>query len=135
MSFKDVCDVIMRLYLYADQAKVIHYTTDSSHCHKLCDEVRDSILDFVDKLAESYFGYYGKGKYTDFTLDLDIIKENDISKLCQHVLDIVEPVRTNCLKNDKLSGFVSLIDDFKTSMSKMAFLGTFDKVSSYSMKK
>jgi hypothetical protein len=47
----------------------------------------------------------------------------------------VEIVRSECLKNDKLSGIVSLIDGFKETMSKLVFLGTFDKVSNIKLSK
>ena len=38
-------------------------------------------------------------------------------------------------KNTKLSGIVSLVDSFKENMSKLVFLGTFDKVSSTKLNK
>ena len=129
MSFQETCDIIFKLYLYADNAKMIHYTIDSMHGHELADEVREAIIDFSDELAEQYFGYYGKPRFGQLSLKHDIKIEEDINKLCQNCLNTVEIVRSECLKNDKLSGIVSLIDGFKETMSKLVFLGTFDKVS------
>ncbi len=134
MTIKQICDVIFRLYLYADSTKMIHYSTDKNHTHELADQVRDTILDFVDDLAEQTFGYYGKPKYNDMSLKLDIMYEDDLVKICQHVVDVIEPIKKEFAKNEKLSGTVSLIDDFKGELSKLSFLGSFDKVSNYKIK-
>lgn len=123
---KNVYDAIFRLYLYADTCKIIHYTTDKNHCHELADEIRDNILDFVDELAEQFFGYNGKPSKSELTIKLDVKEEDRLDAICQDVLDVVEPLRTEFNKNDKLSNLVSLIDDFKGSMNKCKFLATFD---------
>lgn len=135
MSFQETCDIIFKLYLYADTAKMIHYTIDSMHGHELADDVRDCIIDFADELAEQYFGYYGRPRFTQLSIKHDIKIEEDINKLCQNCVDLVEPVRSECEKNSKLSGIVSLVDGFKEKMSKLVFLGTFDKVSNIKLNK
>lgn len=135
MDFKTICNSIFKLYLYADNCKMIHYSTDSNHEHELADKVRDCIINFTDNLAESAFGYYGKPKFNDLSVNQDISTTNDLGRLCQNTVDIVEVIRSNFNKNEKLSGIVSLIDDFKKEMSKNVFLATFDKVSNYQMKK
>ena len=129
MKIDEICDVIFKLYLYADNTKMIHYYTDSNHEHELADQVRDTILSFADDLAEQTFGYFGKPSFSDMSLKQEIYIEKDLNKVCQHCLDVVAPLRTAFNKNDKLSGIVSLIDDFKGTLGQMAFLGTFDKVS------
>lgn len=135
MNIREICDVIFRLYLYADNTKMIHYSTGSNHGHELADEIRDNILDFVDSLAEQTFGYFGKPSFNDMSLQHDIIIENDLGKLCQRCVDVVAPLRTAFNKNDKLAGIVSLIDDFTGLMGQMSFKGTFDSVTSYKLKK
>ena len=135
MDFKTICDSIFRLYLCADMCKMIHYSTGSNHEHELSDNIRNVIIDFTDDIAESTFGFYGKPKFSDMSVKLDIQSTNDLGKLCQHVVNVVEPIRKAFLKNEKLSGVVSLIDDFKKEMSKSVFLATFDKVSNYTMSK
>lgn len=124
---KEIYNAIFRLYLYADTCKIIHYTTDKNHAHELADEIRSSILDFVDDLAEQFFGYNGKPQKSELTIKQDGVKEEDsLSAICQDVIDVVEPLRTEFNKNEKLTGLVSLIDDFKGSMNKLKFLTTFD---------
>ena len=135
MNIREICDVIFKLYLYADNTKLIHYYTDSNHEHEMADKVRDSILSFVDDLAEQTFGYYGKPSFSDMSLDQEIYIEKDLNKLCQHCVDTVMPIRTAFNKIDRLAGIVSLIDDFTGKMGQNAFLGTFDKVSNYKLKK
>ena len=135
MSFQETCDVIFKLYLYADTAKMIHYSIDSMHGHELADEVRDCIIDFADELAEQYFGYYGKPSFNQLSIKHDIKIDDDLNKLCKNCLDTVEIVRTEANKSDKLSGIVSLVDGFKEKMSKLVFLGTFDKVSNIKLGK
>lgn len=135
MNFNTICDSIFRLYLYADMCKMIHYSTASNHEHELADDIRDNIIDFTDELAESTFGFYGKPKFSDMSIKLDIQSTNDLGKLCQYVVDIAEVIRKDFENNSKLSGIVSHIDDFKKEMSKNMFLATFDKVSNYQMKK
>ena len=135
MSFQETCDIIFKLYLYADTAKMIHFSIDSMHGHELADEIRDAIIDFADELAEQYFGYYGKPNFNQLSIKHDIKIDEDLGKLCQNCLDTVEIVRTECNKVPKLSGIVSLVDDFKEKMSKFVFLGTFDKVSNIKLGK
>lgn len=135
MDFKTICNSIFKLYLYADNCKMIHYSTDSNHEHELADKVRDCIIDFTDNLAESTFGYYGKPKFNDLSINQDISTTDDLGRLCQNAVDIAEAIRSDFSKDEKLSGIVSLIDDFKKEMSKNVFLATFDKVSNYQMKK
>ena len=135
MGFQEVCDIIFKLYLYADTAKMIHYSIDSMHGHELADDVRDCIIEFADELAEQYFGYYGKPRFGQLSIKHDIKIEDDLNKLCQNCLDMVEVVRTESEKNNKLSGIVSLVDGFKEKMSKLVFLGTFDKVSNINLEK
>ncbi|MCD8208374.1 MAG: hypothetical protein LUD72_10590 [Bacteroidales bacterium] len=128
MNLKTICTTIFRLYLLADVAKMYHYSTDSNHGHELADQIRDSIMKFADELAEQSFGYFRKPSFGDMTVKHDVNETNDLATLCQNAVDTVEPLREEYLKNEKLSGMVSLIDDFKGEMGKMAFLGTFDKV-------
>lgn len=135
MSFQETCDVIFKLYLYADTAKMIHYTIDSMHGHELADTVRDAIIEFADELAEQYYGYYGRPRFSQLSINHDIKVTDDINKLCQNCIDLVEPLRDEAEKNKKLSGIVSLMDSFKEKISKSAFLGTFDKVSNVNLKK
>lgn len=135
MSYQETCDIIFKLYLYADAAKMIHYTIDSMHGHELADDVRDCINEFADELAEQYFGYYGRPRFGQLSIDHEIKVDEDINRLCQNCIDTVEVVRTECEKTQKLSGIVSLVDGFKEKMSKLVFLGTFDKVSSTKLKK
>lgn len=126
---KNIYDAIFRLYLYADTCKIIHYTCDKNHTHELADKIRNSIIEFVDELAEQFFGYNGKPNKSELTVKLDVKEEDSLDALCQDVIDIVESLRTEFDKNQKLSNLVSLIDDFKGSMNKCKFLSTFDRLS------
>lgn len=130
---QEVCDIIMKLYMYADVTKMVHYSTDKNHAHELCDIIRDNILDFADDLAEQYFGYSGKPSFSDFSFEQSINKTKDLGQLCNIVSEMVDDFRSKCEDNPKLSNIVSLIDDFKGDMAKDAFLATFDKVSDYKM--
>ncbi len=135
MQIKDICDVIFKLYLYADNTKMIHYSTDINHEHELADDLRDTILTFVDNLAEGTFGYYGRPSFNDMSLKQSISVERDLNKICQQCINIITPLRTDFSKNDKLSGIISLIDDFTGKLGKIAFRGTFNKVSNYKLEK
>lgn len=129
--FNDICDFVFRLYLYADMTKMIHYSTDSNHCHELCDDVRDEIIDFADSLAEQYFGYHGKPSFSDMSIKQDVSVTDDLGELCKTVADMSDDIRKQCSQNPKLQNLVSLIDDFKGEMENKMFLATFDKVSNY----
>lgn len=130
---KEVCDIVMSLYMYADVTKMIHYSTDKNHAHELCDIIRDDITSFADDLSEQFFGYSGKPTFSDFSFNQNIKSTSDLGELCKNVSNMVENFRKKCNENDKLSNIVSLIDDFKGNMAKDAFLSTFDKVSDYKM--
>lgn len=133
MNIKSFCDSIMRLYLYADMIKAIHLSTDIYWEHEFCDESQSKIRDYIDELAEQVFGYYGKPSFTDFKLDLNVYYENDLAKLFGRVMDIIAPIRDDVEKIDKLSGTVSLLDDFKGSLTQMVYMCSFDKISNYKM--
>lgn len=135
MNYKEVCDIIFKLYLYADTAKMIHYSIDSMHGHELADEVRDCILDFTDELAEQFFGYYGRPSFNQLSINHKVKIDDDLNKLCQNCINEVEVIHEEASKNTKLSGIVSLIDGFKEKLSKLAFLGTFDRVSNIKLGK
>lgn len=136
MEIKNVCRTVMELYLMADSVKKIHYTTESNHTHELCDDVRDAINEFADEFAEQMFGYMGKPSFSDFPelKSLDVPENDDIGKVCVAVPERIEAVRSEVEGDPKLSGTVSLIDDFKGKMQKLSFLCTFDKMSSYRRK-
>lgn len=128
---KMICGIIMQLYLYADLTKKIHYTTEKNHMHELCDDVRSEILDFVDDFAEQMFGFLGKPKFNDFqAFKATSIKETDkIDAICKYCIECLELFYKENKDNTKLSGIISLIDDFKGKMNKMIFLSTFDRIS------
>jgi len=129
MNRKDIANIVMRLFLYADMCKMIHYTTKKMHCHKLCDEVRDTIMEFADDLAEKAFGHTGKPSFNDFSLRLSVKKSSDIATICKNVVDLVEGLRKEIENNDKYTGIVSIIDDFKSDMAQKVYLANFDNVS------
>jgi DNA-binding ferritin-like protein len=105
------------------------------HGHELADEVRDTIIDFADELAEQFFGYYGRPNFNQLSIKHDIKVDDDLNKLCQNCINEVEVLYSEAEKNTKLSGITSLIDGFKEKVSKLAFLGTFDKVSNIKLSK
>ena len=131
MNKKDIADIVMKLFLYADMCKMIHYSTRKMHCHKLCDEVRDTIMDFADDLAEKAFGITGKPEFNDFSLKMSVSTSNDIAVICKNVVKLVEELRQKIDGNDVYagSGIVSIIDDFKSDMAQKIYLATFDDVS------
>ena len=133
MKNKDIGLIIVQLYLYADLTKKIHYTTAKNHMHELCDTVRDTILEFVDEFAEQMFGYNGKPKFNDFPRfeSVKIKETTDITEICNSCTEVLELFYKENKDNDKLSGVISLIDDFKGDLNKLIFLSTFDKVSNY----
>lgn len=129
MEKNEICDIVMKLYLYGDMCKMVHYSTEKMHCHTLCDDVRDVITSFADELAEKAFGYTGKPSFDDFSLKMSINKSNDISAICQNASDLAEGLRKKISDDDKYSGIVSIIDDFKSDMAQKVYLATFDNVS------
>ncbi len=127
--FEQVCRLIFRMYAYDDLTKMIHYSTSCNHIHELCDVVRDDIVGFADDLAEQFFGTDGKPSLEKFKLETDLTPTEDIRDICDGAIKSVEWVRKECEKDEKYSGLVSLIDDFKGKMNKNIFLSTFDKLS------
>ena len=125
MTKNDICDVVMKLFLYADMCKMIHYTTDKNHCHTLSDDTRDDIMKFADDLAEQAFGETGKPDFSDFTLKHDITVTNDISEVCIKCVELVNGLRAK----DTSDSIKSLIDDFVGKMKQRTYLATFDGVS------
>ena len=131
---KTVCNLIFRLYAYSDATKIIHYSTNSNHTHQLCDEIRDTILDFVDDLAEQSFGIIGKPSFNDMELTSDITVSDNLDGICTDAMASVEDYYSKCTKDPKMTPIVSLIDDFNGKMSQKKFLATFDKHSNYKNK-
>lgn len=127
MERSDICGCIMRLYFYADATKVMHYTTESIHQHKLCDEVRETILDFTDDLAEKMFGIIGKPALEDFAPESQFERLTTIDEVCNKCLYLADGIREAIESDNVYSGIVSLIDDFKGKISQEKFLATFDR--------
>lgn len=128
MEKKELADLVMSLFVYADVCKMIHYTTDKMHCHTLCDDVRDTITDFADELAEKGFGHTGKPAFEDFSMKLAVTKTQDIAEVCNKCIELAEDLRKKIEDNDTYSGIVSIIDDFKSDMAQKIYLANFDEV-------
>lgn len=130
MELKGICEIVQKLYIYADETKKIHYTTEKNHTHELCDDVRDVILDFVDEFAEQMFGIFGKPSMNDFVSfkQIDIEESSNLNKICENCINLLSLFHKENKSNEKLSGIISLIDDFKGKLNKMQFLTTFDKI-------
>lgn len=130
MELKGICEIVQKLYIYADETKKIHYTTPKNHTHELCDEVRDTILDFVDDFAEQMFGIFGKPSFNDFVSfsKITVDSSDDLYKICESCINLLSLFYKENKNNEKLSGIISLIDDFKGKLNKMQFLTTFDKI-------
>lgn len=122
---------IMKMYLYADLFKAIHYSTEKHWGHELCDDSQDNIRKYIDELAEQVYGYYGKPKFSDFTLSHDIYYDDSLSKIYNHIIDILTSIKKDIKDIDKLSGSISLIDDFIGYLNQANYLASFDKFSSY----
>ncbi len=129
MEKNKIADIVMKLFLYGDMCKMIHYSTEKMHGHKLCDEVRDTITEFADDLAEKGFGHTGKPDFSDFSLKLSLNSSNDIAVICKNAVKLVEDLRKEIEDNDEYSGIVSIIDDFKSDMAQKIYLANFDNVS------
>lgn len=131
MNIKNVAELVMKLYLYSDMCKMIHYSAKKMHEHTLCDEVRDTIMEFADDLAEKAFGIIGKPNFNDFSLKLSVKKSSDIAEICKNVVKLVEELRQDIDGSDVYagSGIVSIIDDFKSDMAQKVYLANFDNVS------
>lgn len=132
--FELICDTVFRLYLYADMTKMIHYSSETMHQHELCDKVRDAINGYADELAEQFFGYNGKPSFSDFSLKHDVNMTDDLGRLCGYVLVLAETIRKEADKNKKLTGIVSLTDDFVGELNQLVFLTKFDRISNYKTK-
>jgi DNA-binding ferritin-like protein len=128
MEKKEIADLVMGLFVYADVCKMIHYTTEQMHCHTLCDDVRDTIMEFADELAEKAFGHTGKPSFEDFSMKLTVKKTQDIAEVCNKCIELVEGLRKTVADDDTYSGIVSIIDDFKSDMAQKIYLATFDDV-------
>lgn len=133
-NLKDFADNVMKLYLYADMLKAIHLSTDSYRCHELCDESQDEIREFIDEMCEQTYGYFGKPSFNDFKLEQNVYSESDLGKLLGRVMDIVTSLKGRYEKIEKLSGVVSLIDDFTGKLNQLVYLASFNKISDYKTK-
>lgn len=128
MNIKNVAELVMKLYLYSDMCKMIHYSAKKMHEHTQSDDVLNIIRDYADRIAENCFGFIGKPTFNDFSLEQPIKKANDLTQICQNVFDLLNNFEKK-LKNPKYSGIQSIIDEFKSSLSSIVYLNMFDKVS------
>lgn len=135
MDIKLFNNAMMRIYLYADLIKIIHLSIDSHWGHELCDESQDKIRKFTDELSEQIYGYYGKPKFNDLSLKQDIYYEDDLAKLFGRIIDILLTIKKDIQDIEKLSGSISLIDDFIGYLNQAIYLASFDKISNYKSSK
>lgn len=131
MDIKNFNKSIMEMYLYADLFKAIHYSTEKHWGHELSDESQDKIREYIDELAEQVYGYYGKPKFSDFTLKHDIYYDDSLPKIYGRIIDILIVIKKDIKDIEKLSGSVSLIDDFIGYLNQATYLASFDKFSTY----
>ena len=133
MKYFDTSDTMTRSILLAvneaDQGTVMTSLSNKLYKH-IVDKVDD--IDF-GTIPESRGDITKIDNYENLVDCINIISE--ILQQYHQPTDTVEIVRREANKNDKLSGIVSLIDSFKEKMSKLVFLGTFDKVSSIKLGK
>lgn len=127
--FKLFCDIIFKLYLYADMTKMIHYSTKTNSTHELADKIRNEIIDFADDIAEQFFGLSGNPKFTDFSVKQDVKSIENLDGICNEVSTLAVSLKDAAKKVRNSEGIQSSIDDFVGKMSQARFLSTFDKFS------
>lgn len=133
-KIKHFNNYIFELYLYCDIMKMKHYATDIHTEHIRIDEFQDKLRELTDEVAEQIYGYFGKPDFNDFTLKLNVKQEKDLGKLLGLMFTIVNNIKELFVDNDKLSGTISLLDDFKGQIQQFIYLTSFDKISTFKLK-
>lgn len=88
--------------------KVIHWTTENYNTHKITDELYNEILDFTDRIVETYQGIVGNLPPSKFDLQFSSISEKDI---VQYLYDVINNIMTNV--------YIDLPEDMKAIMDEM----------------
>ena len=106
------------------KVKEIHFNTHDNSTHKLCDEIQETLLDYIDEFGEVIQGF--AGQRFGYGIMKPIIPES---------ADLEEILRVLAAKSLQLeayysepiySGITSITNDFRRDVHKFNYLRTFN---------
>lgn len=111
-------DIIRNLAQFFIQIRAFHWQTESFAQHKASDDTYESINDILDKLVESYQGYYGRVKIGG-QLNIFNLENLNLEQWLGSIVQEIEELR--CLVKEQ-SDLCNIIDEFLGAISKFRYL-------------
>lgn len=119
---KETISFLNYLEGYWIRTREIHWSTDNNAIHKLCDEIMDGLLDYLDKIAESAMGMYDdKIQIGEFLPELPNGKSlmPMLNELTKDTLSY-----KNSLKTPEADGIKNILDEILAFADKYKYRST-----------
>lgn len=116
-------DSIIILLGFRNQIKMNHWQTASYAEHKMTDDLIESLDDFIDQLAESTIGSYGRPK---INTKINNLSDNSITSTT-YALSCISKCICELLQayeQTNNEGLIALLGDFDANIKKFIFLNT-----------
>lgn len=88
--------------------KVVHWTTNNYNTHKITDELYNELIDFTDRMVETYQGIVGNLPISEFNLKFYPISEEE---LIRYLYDVIDSIMTKV--------YIYLPENMKAIMDEM----------------
>ena len=110
-------------------ARIWHLQTNSHAEHKALESYYEAIEDVFDSLAEQYQGTMGNHYRLQYLRSIDLVSLESINLVTyfENLLQDVEEVAKLIRAVELFSHLNALLDDAKSTISKTAYLLSFDK--------
>lgn len=123
LSYKtlDFCNELFGSYF---RIREIHWNTHKMAKHKLCDDVMDSIIEYVDKLSE---GMIGLEQRPGFDILKPVIPTSvDLTEILKVLRNKAQYLEQSLSSNSDYVGMVNILDDLITDLNEYVYLSTFE---------
>ena len=117
---------LSRLEGYSTRIKECHWSAEHMATHKLCDDVRESLINYEDQIAEDFQGIIGfrikVGSLKPVMPESNNIKDllNELYKNVSDLYDIL-----SARQNKLFNGIINILDDMIHTINTFAYLSTF----------
>lgn len=118
-----IFEYLMRLQQQANQLRMNHWQTESYAEHKATDELIGEVYSFVDELAESTMGQFGRPKINTTHLTVSDIGITSTKWVIESICADTEEMLAE-LKVTPHEGLIALTGDFHAVVKKFLYLIT-----------
>ena len=114
---------LLKLQQHAAQLRMNHWQTESFAEHKATDGFIGAIYDFVDSLAESSMGEFGRPRISTVNLSVSDMSTTSTKWVLENIKEETLEILSE-LKVTEYEGLLALVGDFDAELKKVMYLIT-----------